>query len=65
MCFGQVISEKIVNDIKQSKFFTIIADEAADSSHKEQMALVLQFVDKKYGYKSPRSSLVSFSVSGD
>ena len=44
--FGQVISEKIVNDIKESKFFTIIADEAADSSHKEQMALVLQFVDK-------------------
>ena len=45
-CFGQVISEKIVNDIKESKFFTIIADEAADSSHKEQMALVLRFVDK-------------------
>ena len=45
-CFGQVISEQIVNDIKESKFFTIIADEAADSSHKEQMALVLRFVDK-------------------
>ena len=45
-CFGQVISETIVNDIKESKFFTIIADEAADSSHKEQMALVLRFVDK-------------------
>ncbi len=38
MCFGQVISGEIVNDIKESKFFTIIADEAADSSHKEQMA---------------------------
>ena len=46
-CFGQVISEKIINDIKESKFFTIIVDEAADSSHKEQMALVLCFVDKK------------------
>ncbi|XP_028406782.1 52 kDa repressor of the inhibitor of the protein kinase-like [Dendronephthya gigantea] len=45
-CFGQVISEQIVSDIKESKFFTIIADEAADSSHKEQMALVLRFVDK-------------------
>ena len=45
-CFGQVISETIVNDIKESKFFTIIADEAAYSSHKEQMALVLRFVDK-------------------
>lgn len=44
-CCGQVISEKIINDIKESKFFTIIADEAADSSHREQMSLVLRFVD--------------------
>ena len=45
-CFGQVIAEKIVNDVKESKFFTIIADEAADSSHKEQMAFALRFLDK-------------------
>ena len=32
--FGQVTSEQIVNDTKESKFFTIIADEAADSSQK-------------------------------
>ena len=45
-CCGQVISEKIVHDIKQNKFFSIIADEAADSSNKEQMSLVLRFVDQ-------------------
>ncbi|XP_028394498.1 52 kDa repressor of the inhibitor of the protein kinase-like [Dendronephthya gigantea] len=44
-CCGQVISDKIIQDVKQSKFFTIIADEAADSSHKEQLSLVLWFVD--------------------
>ena len=44
-CCGQVISEQIIQDIKASKFYSIIADEAADSSHKEQMSLVLRFVD--------------------
>ena len=44
-CCGQVISEEIIQDIKAGRFFSIIADEAADSSHKEQMSLVLRFVD--------------------
>ena len=44
-CCGQVISEQIIQDIKASKFYSIIADEAADSSHNEQMSLVLRFVD--------------------
>ena len=47
----------------QDKIFTIIASEAADSSHKEQMALVLQFVDKIWILE--RSSLLSSSASGD
>ena len=43
---GQVITEKIVGQIKRNKFFSIIADEAADCSiNKEQMSLVLCFVD--------------------
>ena len=42
---GQVITEKIVGEIKRNKFFSIIADEAADCSNKEQMSLVLRFVD--------------------
>ena len=44
-CCGQVICEKIISDVKKSKFYSIIADEAADSSHKEQMSLILRFVD--------------------
>ena len=34
-CCGQVISEMIIEDIKKSKFYTIIADEASDSSGKD------------------------------
>ena len=44
---GQVISEAIIKDIKSSKFYCIIADEASDSSRKEQMSLVLHFVDSE------------------
>ena len=47
----------MVNDVKESKFFTIIADEAADSSHKEQMSLVLRFVDSEMNV---REEFISF-----
>ena len=40
-CCSQVISEMIIEYIKKSKFYSIIADEASDSSGKEQMSLVL------------------------
>ena len=45
-CFGQLITERIVDEVKSNKFFSIIADEAADCSNKEQLSLVLRFVDK-------------------
>ena len=44
-CCGQVITGKIIEEVKQNKFYSIIADEAADCSNKEQMSLILQFVD--------------------
>ena len=46
-CCGQVISEAIIKDIKSSKVYCVIADEASDSSRKEQMSLVLRFVDSE------------------
>lgn len=45
-CCGQVITDQIIEEVKQSKFYSIIADEASDCSDKEQMSLVLRFVDK-------------------
>ena len=46
-CCGQVISDMIIEDVKKSKFYCITADEASDSSGKEQMSLVLRFVDSE------------------
>ena len=45
LCCGQVITEKIINEVKENIFFSILADEASDCSNKEQMSLVLRFVD--------------------
>ena len=41
-----MITEKIVDEIKRAKFFSILADEAADVSNLEQLALVLRFVNQ-------------------
>ena len=46
---GAIILEKIILSIKPSSdssyFFSVIADEAMDSSQKEQLALVLRYID--------------------
>ena len=47
VCCGEIISEKIIKEVKTSRFYSIIADEESDSSNKEQMSLVLRFVDDK------------------
>ena len=49
-CCGDIITEQIVSDIKfrsnkNHYYFTILADEALDSSGKEQLSLVLRFLD--------------------
>ena len=42
------ITDKIISEVKMAKFFKILCDEASDSSsNKEQMALVLHFVDEE------------------
>ena len=43
---GKYITDKIVDEIKAAKFFTILADEVIDVSGKEQLALVIRFVDE-------------------
>ncbi|XP_052625901.1 uncharacterized protein LOC128132931 [Lactuca sativa] len=44
--FAEKVQKKIVEDICDSKY-CIIVDEASDESKKEQMAIVLRYVDKK------------------
>ena len=42
---GEAISDKIIEEVKKSGLYSIIADEARDCSNKEQMSLVLRYVD--------------------
>ena len=42
---GEVISEEIVSEVKDAKFFSILADEAMDKSGKEQLSFVLRYVN--------------------
>ncbi|XP_062505053.1 52 kDa repressor of the inhibitor of the protein kinase-like [Corticium candelabrum] len=43
---SQWIQKKIVQEVKEAKFFAVCADEAADAANKEQLALIIPFVDK-------------------
>ena len=45
-CTGAFIVDKIVEEINTSGLFSVLADEVADVSNKEQMALVLRYVDR-------------------
>ena len=44
---GESVTEKLIDDVKKAKFFSILADETQDVSNQEQMALVIRFVDEK------------------
>ena len=43
---GNILTDKLICDVKNAKFFSILADESADISNKEQMAFVIRFVDE-------------------
>ena len=45
-CCGKFITDILIKDIKESKFFSILADEASACLNQEQLSFVLRFVDK-------------------
>ena len=45
---GQAVLRGILADIKASMWYSIIADEATDISHNEQMSLSIRWVDSSY-----------------
>ena len=45
-CCGNHILQQLINEIKEAQFFSVLADETQDNSNKEQMPIVLRFVDK-------------------
>ena len=56
-CTGERIRNQLLAEVRNAKFFSVSADEAADSSNKEQLPLVLRFVDAT---NSIREELVDF-----
>lgn len=42
---GDYIRDNIINEIKEAKFYSILCDEVSDVSNKEQVSIVLRFVD--------------------
>ena len=50
-CCGDIILDDIITDVKKAKYFTIIADEAHDTSNKELMSVVLRYVDPNLDVK--------------
>ena len=54
---GEYVTEKLAEDVKSARFYSILADEAQDISNQEQMALVIRFVDKE---KKIREEFIGF-----
>ena len=60
---GNYISSKIIAEVKQTRMFSVMADGAADISNKENLSLVLRYVDSS---KNIREEFVgTASVCGD
>ena len=63
---SKAVKEKIVVDLKASKYYSIIVDCTPDISHTEQMTIILRFVsklptpDEKESYVDTREHLLSF-----
>ena len=54
---GEAISDRIIEEAKKGGLYSIIADEARDCSNKEQMSLVLRYVDSNLDV---REDFISF-----
>ena len=46
-CIGEHLGDKILKDIKAAKWFSILCDEVVDVGNKEQVSIVLRFVDEQ------------------
>ena len=46
-CCSDLIVEQLVGEVKESRYYSILADKATDCSLKEQLALSFRFADKE------------------
>ena len=44
-CIGEHIRDKILSEVREAKWYTILCDEVTDVSSQEQLSIVLRFVD--------------------
>ena len=44
-CFEQELRGIIISEVKQAKFFSVMADECSDVANKEQLAIVIRYVN--------------------
>ena len=56
-CIGSHIRDKILDEIREAKYYSILCDEVADISNREQVSVVLRFV---YNTCSIREEFVDF-----
>ena len=54
---GKCISNNLSREVRESKYLSILADEAADISNKEHLSVVIRFVDSE---KNIREEFVGF-----
>ena len=50
-CCGNAIEEILINDIKKSKYFSIMADKASDCTTLEQLSIDIRYVDSNSSIK--------------
>ena len=55
---GQVVLREILGEIRAATWFSLIADEATDVSHNEQLSLTIRWVDNHYTIHEDTVSLV-------
>ena len=60
--WGIIFPSKIIAEVKQTRMFSVMADEAADISNKENLSLVLRYVDSS---KNIREQFVGIRLCGE
>ena len=50
-CIGDHFRDSIIPEIKQAKYYCILCDEVVDVSSKEQVSIMLRFVDNNCNIK--------------
>jgi len=56
---GMCIINNLSREIRDSKYFSVVADEAADASNKENLSIVIRFVDRN---QTIREEFVGFLI---